>query len=140
MKKILIILLTVPFLSFGNQADLFELDNQKVDSYMKNLEIVEDLVVKNEADYSSTLQLNPSIYDNVNLSSHSNFSLVYGPPLGIPSFAWGLCCGLPGLAVVYFIADDKEETKKAFYGCVTSTVVGVVVNVAVLGAGGEIFY
>ena len=76
---------------------------------------------------------------NVNLSSHSNFSLVYGPPLGIPSFAWGLCCGLPGLAVVYFVADDKEETKKAFYGCVTSTVVGVVVNVAVLGAGGEIF-
>ena len=38
-------------------------DNQKLDSYMKNLEIVEDLVVKNEADYASTLQLNPSIYD-----------------------------------------------------------------------------
>ena len=74
MKKILIILLTVPFLSFGNQADLFELDNQKVNSYMKNLEIVEDLVVKNKADYASILQLNPNIYDNVNLSAHSNFS------------------------------------------------------------------
>ena len=59
------------------------------------------------------------------------------PPLGIPSFLWGMCLGLPGLAVVYFVTEDDEETKKALWGCLVSVAVyGVlyVLYVLLLGA------
>jgi hypothetical protein len=48
------------------------------------------------------------------------------PPLGIPSFWWGCCIGVWGIAVVYFVTEDKEETKEALKGCVIGTLVGVV--------------
>lgn len=131
MKKILTLLLTIPFLGFSSDSDLFKVDQKKVDSYMINIEEIESLVQQNNNDYLATYDLNPQLFDNSNLNTTLNFSLVYGdPPLGIPSFVWGLCCGVSGLAVVYFVADDKEETKKALYGCATSTVIGSIVYFA----------
>lgn len=41
--------------------------------------------------------------------------------LGIPSFLWGCATGIVGVAVVYFVTEDKDETKKAVWGCVAST-------------------
>jgi len=131
MKKILLLLLTIPFLGFSSDSDLFKVDQKKIDSYMINIEEIESLVQQNNNDYLATYDLNPQLFDNSNLNTTLNFSLVYGdPPLGIPSFVWGLCCGVSGLAVVYFVADDKEETKKALYGCATSTVIGSIVYFA----------
>jgi hypothetical protein len=52
------------------------------------------------------------------------------PPLGIPSFAWGACFGVAGIAIVYFVSDDRDETKKAFTGCVV--VQGVVVLIYIV--------
>ena len=131
MKKVLLLLLMIPFLSFAGEADLFKVDQKKVDSYMQDLERVEELVVQNETDYTTTFDLTPVVFDKVNLNTSSNFSLVYGdPPLGIPSFVWGLCCGVSGLAVVYFVTDDTDETKKALYGCATSGVIGAILYFA----------
>jgi hypothetical protein len=39
------------------------------------------------------------------------------PPLGIPSFVWGLCFSVTGIALVHFIAEDRDETMKALWGC-----------------------
>jgi hypothetical protein len=62
-------------------------------------------------------------------------------PLGIPSFVWGLCLGVPGIAIVYFVSDDKDETMKALWGCVASGVVEIIVYiiyvVAVVNAATE---
>lgn len=52
------------------------------------------------------------------------------PVLGIPSFLWGCGLGVVGLLVVYIVSDeDKVETKKAMWGCITSTAVVTVINV-----------
>ena len=135
MKKILLLLLIVPFLGFSSDSDLFKVDQKKVDSYMMNIEKIESLVQQNNNDYLVTYDLNPQLFEKSNLNTTLNFSLVYGdPPLGIPSFVWGLCCGVSGLAVVYFVADDSEETKKALYGCATSGVIGAIFYIAGIGA------
>ena len=141
MKKILLLLLTIPFLGFSNDSDFFKVDQKKVDSYMINIEGIESLVQQNNNDYLTTYDLNPLLFDKSNLNTTLNFSLVYGdPPLGIPSFVWGLCCGISGLAVVYFVADDKEETKKALYGCATSSVIGGIIYIASAGAAASVAY
>jgi hypothetical protein len=52
------------------------------------------------------------------------------PPLGIPSFLWGCVFGVIGILLVYIITDnDKEEAKKAMWGCLASTAVWVIVYV-----------
>ncbi|MAC42071.1 MAG: hypothetical protein CMJ05_09825 [Pelagibacterales bacterium] len=129
MKKIILILFTLPFFGFANSSDLFKVDNNKINSYMQNINEIESYVQENQDDYNSSVDFKPELFSNIN--STASFSLVYGePPLGIPSFVWGLCCGISGLAVVYFVTDDTEETKKALYGCATSTVVGGIVYFA----------
>jgi len=58
-----------------------------------------------------------------------------GPPLGIPSFLWGCVFGIIGLVVVYIMTDEnKDETKKALWGCVASTLVSGVIYMVAWGA------
>jgi hypothetical protein len=51
------------------------------------------------------------------------------PVLGIPSWIWGCVFGVAGLAVVYFVTEDRDETMKALWGCVGSTVVVTVLYI-----------
>ena len=45
------------------------------------------------------------------------------PALGIPGFWWGCVLGPVGILVVYLVTEnDKEEVKKALYGCIVSGV------------------
>lgn len=61
------------------------------------------------------------------------------PPLGIPSWIWGCVFGVAGLAVVYFVTEDKEETKKALWGCIGATVVGVIIYFAAFASAASAF-
>ncbi len=55
--------------------------------------------------------------------------------LGIPSFLWGCVFGIIGLLVVYLMTDNnKEQTKKALYGCIVGTVVSVGLYVLIFAA------
>ncbi len=55
--------------------------------------------------------------------------------LGIPSFLWGCVFGIIGVLVVYIMTDEnKEQTKKAFWGCVTSTAIWTVLYVVAFAA------
>lgn len=57
------------------------------------------------------------------------------PPLGIPSFLWGCVFGVLGLLIVYIMTDsDMDETKKAMWGCIASTAVGVILYMVLWGA------
>lgn len=57
-------------------------------------------------------------------------------PLGIPAFFWGCCFGLLGVILVVLITDnDKSQTKKALYGCLTATGAVVLLYVILLLAG-----
>ena len=147
MKKIIVILLfVIPFTSFSsNLSDLFTVDREKIQNELSELTKIESFVKANTVDFNTAYSLNPSLFNLTSgtLNTNSTGFMVYGePPLGIPSFVWGLCCGFAGIGIVYFITEDGDETKKALYGCVTSTVIGGVLYVAGVAAalGAPVYY
>jgi len=57
-------------------------------------------------------------------------------PLGIPAFFWGCCFGLLGVILVILVTDnDKSQTKKALYGCLTATGTAVLLYLILLISG-----
>ena len=135
MRLLFTILLSLPILTTANNSDLFKYDQGKVATYLNDLESIEQQIQHSKEDYVTMEDLKPEIFAKTNLASSANFSAVYGdPPLGIPSFVWGLCCGLAGIAIVYFTTEDTDETKKALYGCATTTVVYAVLYFAGVAA------
>ena len=107
------------------QADsksIFSLDVEHVYTEMAELTQLENYLHGNEATLSSLVEQNHFLVSNLKTGNYGWHSMVglAEPPLGISSFLWGFCLGLPGLAVVYFITEDSAETRKALWGCVTS--------------------
>ena len=91
---------------------------------MTQLQAIEDYVAANPDMTLSGMQAeNNALVSHLNLSS-GDFggigSLSGEPALGIPSFLWGCVFGVVGVAIVYFVSEDSDETKKAFLGCVVS--------------------
>jgi len=68
-----------------------------------------------------------------------------GSPLGIPSFFWGCFLGIVGILLVYIFSDEnKEEAKKAVWGCATATAFYVVIYICfvvlIVAAEGDPYY
>lgn len=134
MKKGLLLMLIAFFavavnVQAGN-ADLFTYNKAAMETEFAELQELEDYVYNHQSTTLADLLASGSaLVTNLNLMGSNPFSpgLAFDdPPLGIPSFLWGCVFGVAGLAVVYFVTEDDEETKKALWGCITSTVVGVV--------------
>lgn len=136
MKKVLFTALLALAFNIGNateNADLFKVDDQEINAELAQLNELEQFVEANEGLTLSEINTNNPLVQNLNNSSDilGVLSTLRGePPLGIPSFAWGACFGVAGIAIVYFVSDDREETKKAFTGCVV--VEGVVILIYVV--------
>jgi hypothetical protein len=136
MKKILFTALLALAFNLGNateNADLFKVDDQEINAEFAQLNELEQFVEANEGLTLSEINTNNPLVQNLNNSSDilGVLSTLRGePPLGIPSFAWGACFGVAGIAIVYFVSDDRDETKKAFTGCVV--VQGVVVLIYIV--------
>lgn len=85
--------------------------------------------------YTDIDQENSTLLNGISSSTTLPFSASSDElVLGIPSFFWGCVFGWVGLLVVYLVLENKEQTKKALYGCIASTVVSVVIYVAVFAA------
>lgn len=84
--------------------------------------MIESFVNSNEGITLSSMESNSPLLQNVTPTGDALGMLsTYGePPLGIPSFLWGFCFNVAGVAIVYFVADDRDETRKAFIGCAVS--------------------
>jgi hypothetical protein len=136
MKKVLFTALLALAFNIGNateNADLFKVDDQEINAEFAQLNELEQFVEANEGLTLSEINISNPLVQNLNNSSDilGVLSTLRGePPLGIPSFAWGACFGVVGIAIVYFVSDDREETKKAFTGCVV--VEGVVILIYVV--------
>ena len=145
MKKLLFTALLALAFNMGNateNADLFKVDDQEINAEFAQLNELEQFVEANEGLTLSEINTNNPLVQNLNNSSDilGVLSTLRGePPLGIPSFAWGACFGVAGVAIVYFVSDDRDETKKAFKGCVivegALLVAYVVIWVVILGTG-----
>ena len=54
--------------------------------------------------------------------------------LGIPSFLWGCVLGWVGMLIVYLVTENKEQTKKALWGCLAGTAIEVAIYVVLIAA------
>lgn len=130
-----VIVLALSTLSMrASVADLFTIDKATISSEMTDLSALESYVEMNQGITLTDVQsMNSALTTNVLTAEESPFSQTSilrrggDAPLGIPSFVWGFCLGVPGIAIVYFVSDDKDETMKALWGCVAETaLVGVI--------------
>ena len=118
-------------------SDLFSYNEEAVSAQLADLTELENYIWNNPTTTLSVLVENGNnLVSGLNLASPNALGMSFGePPLGIPSFLWGCAFGVVGVALVYFISEeDTDETKKAFYGCITSTLVYAVVYVVFWGA------
>ncbi len=78
-----------------------------------------------------------ALLDNINLEKDTSTSILTGDtlPLNIPAFWWGCFLGGLGILAVYIITEDKAQTTKAVYGCLTLGAVIVAFYVVVIVAG-----
>lgn len=125
-KAIFTIALAITFnMSFASaNAEVFQVDEQELNAEFAQLNELEQFVNANEGITISEISQDNPLVQNVTNSSDvlGIVSALRGdPPLGIPSFLWGFCLSGAGVALVYFVADDRDETKKAFIGCAVGT-------------------
>lgn len=118
---------------------MFAIDKEEVKAELAEMEQLEDYVLANEGTTISEIRANePALIADISLNENIELGLAgssYMEPLGIPAFVWGFCFNVSGLAVVYFVTEDDEETKKALYGCVTSALLYILIWVVVAVAG-----
>jgi hypothetical protein len=145
MRK-LIVCVFVSFLALSqamaNDADLFKFDYNSVQAEFAELNQLAELVTANTSlTYTELKYSNESLITSMNLVPETGIpgGASGEPVLGIPSFLWGCGLGVVGMVIVYIGTDqDKDETKKALWGCITSgavySVVYIVYYVAVLSA------
>ncbi|MFW5804855.1 MAG: hypothetical protein ACOCWG_06455 [bacterium] len=137
MKKVLLVSFIFALVSgvnlFAGNSDVFSFDKNKVEAELAELTELESFVEANQSVTLTDLMASGhALVAGLNLNMADPSGLLFGlgePPLGIPSFLWGCVFGVVGLAIVYFVTDDKEETKKALWGCITASAVSLVVSI-----------
>lgn len=125
MKRILLSILLLTLLSAYSSAgfsSLFSYDAVGLERDMTELQLLEDYVLANPGINLNALQVRQNILINdLNLTANScrgfNSSQEGDPLLGMPAYYWGCCLGLPGLLFVFAVADNDEQTNRAFWGC-----------------------
>jgi hypothetical protein len=128
MKKVLLTLcagLFVSLMATASNSGLFTYDADQVNSEMAELQAIENYVSVNQGITLTNLQAeNNALVNNMNFvtGEFGGMSTLSGEAaFGIPSFLWGCVFGVVGIAVVYFVTEDSEETKKAFFGCIVGS-------------------
>ena len=122
-------------------AKLFDYDEEKVKESFSELNQLENLLLQNPdlslADiafrfpqYSYMLEeetVNPLRVANMSAPGNfSSFWFAFSLSLVGSYFIYGAAAGPIAVAIVYFNSDkSKPETKKAIYGCLTGTVLGL---------------
>ena len=134
MKKILFIplfLFSVACFAKSGSSEVFTYDEQEVTRELAALSSLETSISARQQNTGA----NEIIHSDAQLLKAMNMQAADNQVLGIPSFIWGCGAGITGVAIVYFVAEDKEETKKALKGCVVNgVVIGLIYVLAIAGS------
>ena len=133
-----IILQSINGLVFSKNSNHFILDENKLAIEFAGLNKLENFIEKNQGITLVEIENNhhyllkghhyllKGIIANPNNFKGMERTLRGGEtPLGIPPFIWGLCLGIVGLVLVAILAEEKELTKKALYGCIVGTAISL---------------
>jgi hypothetical protein len=125
MKKHILIFLAffVSTIALSTEP-VFDLNQSEINQTFNNLTQLESFILNNpDLSVDEIKTQNSKLLDNVSFETSSNLSLAGDMPI-VGSFWWGCILGIVGLLVVYLVTDhDKEETKKAFIGCIIGTLI-----------------
>ncbi len=137
MKKAILVLGSLFYLAgsiLAGSGDIFSIDREVISNELSGLAELEAHVKATNSTYSELTASNSPLVSNLTKSnSFANVAVLADPPLGISSFLWGFCVGFPGVAIVYFVTEDRDQTILSLWGCVANTVMwGAVYAVWVL--------
>jgi hypothetical protein len=117
-----------------NEVLTYNLDN--INNEFEKLNKIEAFVASNEGADIETVKetelLNDISLDTNSLATITNDSDL---PLNIPAFLWGCLLGGLGILIVYMVTEDKVQTKKAVYGCLTAGGVVAVIYIVLIAIG-----
>ncbi len=146
MKKFITILAAVCFsfsAAFAEEATNEVYDyNVAVEEDFAQLNEIEAYVNANDVTLENLKSENSALLNGITISNDSSASLLADElPLGIPAFWWGCVLTVLGVILVYVLTDqDKDQTKKALYGCLVTAgayiIFYVVIYGLLLGRGG----
>jgi len=127
MKKLLLCLFAIGLIAssqvFAGDGELFCYNKNAVNTEFAELNAIEDFVLQNNGITLSEMKASNSDFTNsLPTFSFISTSVIYGGPIGIPSFVWGCILGPVGILAVYLLADDpSSEARKALWGCILGT-------------------
>ncbi|MDT8401416.1 MAG: hypothetical protein RQ743_06955 [Bacteroidales bacterium] len=111
------------------EESVFSIDENDMDMALSELNELDSYLSMNEGVSYADLEASGSdlIVNISDISAPLGLAQEGEPPLGIPAFWWGCLLGWVGLLLVYIMTDqDKAQTKKAFTGCLISSIAGLV--------------
>ncbi|HDZ40748.1 MAG TPA: hypothetical protein ENH59_03595 [Bacteroidetes bacterium] len=111
------------------EESVFSIDEDAMDLALSELNELDTYLTMNEGVSYADLEASGSeLITNISdLAAPLGLAQEGEPPLGIPAFWWGCLLGWVGLLLVYIMTDqDKDQTKKAFTGCLVSSIAGLV--------------
>ncbi len=135
MKKIYLSLmfLFVASMSFASNSELFDLNYDQVKQEFAQLDQLAVKVKAENLTYNDLLKTDAALVNSMALSSVPSVPLPDGA-LGIPSFLWGCVLGPIGVVLAYLLSDnDKDEAKKALWGCLASVAFWVILDIVIIG-------
>lgn len=144
MRKVLSIfcaLFLTATMTFAKENEALKLDEQKVNAEFNQLNKLEQYVNTHEGVTIEQAQ-NAGLTEGLTIDTNVSSSAVAGElPLNIPAFWWGCVLTWVGVLIVYLVTDkDKDQTKKALYGCLVSAGVYILWWVFVVAIGGRSWY
>lgn len=128
MKKIVIILLcllcTRQTITASEYAD-FQIDESQCKAQLEAISALEaTIATRGDVSYATLQAENSHLLGQAAVAATLETSIVRRDRMPIaPSFVWGLCLGVAGLAAVYFVTQKNRDIVWAAVGCTMSTVI-----------------
>jgi hypothetical protein len=143
----LVLVFTNKLLAIDINADLFTYDEAKIETEFADLNKLESyLELYPETSFDELVLKFPELTHSLKNENSWFSNMEVSSPGKIPSFwfaftlsaigtyfIYGVVAGPISIGIVYFSSDkDKTEVKKAFWGCLTGTLLGAGIKYAML--------
>ncbi len=115
------------------------LNDQSINAEFEKLNKLEQYVNAKEGTTLEDVK-DTELTKDLNLDTNVTNTIASGElPLNIPAFWWGCVLGVIGILVVYLVTDkDKDQTKKAMFGCLVFAAVWAIYYFVVIASIGRL--